>query len=153
MSESNDTLSVLLMLAAFLHVLTLLGMTLHTALLPDSPGDDPSQDRTLTALLLGRAPIQRTAYSRTNGRLLTASALLLASASASALGQGATPVWTTTLAVLALLQLACAYAWYKPGAGKSAAPEEQATQGGSAAGHDDHQDPDHEEVTREHGSD
>ncbi|MFE9250858.1 hypothetical protein [Streptomyces sp. NPDC007088] len=153
MSASNDTLSVLLMFAAFLHVLTLLGMTLHTALLPDAPGDDPSQDRTFTALLLGRAPIQRTTYSRTNSRLLTASGLLLGSASAMSLGQGAAPAWTTTLAVLALLQLACAYAWYKPTTGRGADAEEQATPGDSAAEHDDHQDPDHEEVTRERGSD
>lgn len=88
MSESNDTLSALLTFAVFLHSLTLLGMALHTALLPDTPAEEHSQDRTLKALLLGRAPIQRTAYSRTNSRLLTGSALLLATASAMSLGQG-----------------------------------------------------------------
>lgn len=114
MSESNDTLTVLLMYAGFLHFLTLLGMTLHTALAPDSPDGERRQNRTFKALFLGRAPVQSTGRSTFSSRLLTGSGLLLAAASAMSLANAAAPAWTVILAVLALTQLASAYAWYKP---------------------------------------
>ncbi|MFD6329164.1 hypothetical protein ACFWGI_06245 [Streptomyces niveus] len=143
---SNDILFVLPICAMFLHVLTLLRMILHTALELDTPDRQQAEDRTLKALILGRAPVQRTACP-TNSRLLTGSALLLATASAMSLNQGAAPVWTTTLAVLALIQLACAYAWSKPSSVNGAGPAEEATPDEPSEKRDD--DPDDEDVTRE----
>ncbi|MET8249500.1 hypothetical protein ABZV31_37135 [Streptomyces sp. NPDC005202] len=134
MSESNDMLTVLLMCAGLLHILTMLGMTLHTALAPDSPDDECGQNRTLKALFLGRAPVQRTGRNMLNSRLLTCSGLLPAAASAMSLAKAAAPAWIAVLAVLALAQLASAYAWYKPdsvntaGAAERGRPEDTATE-------------------------
>jgi hypothetical protein len=104
-SESNDTLTVLLMFAGFLHTLTLLGMTLHTALASDTPDAERAQERPLTALFLGRAPVQRTGRNAFYSRLLTVSGLLLAAASAMSLAEAVAPAWTAVLAVLAVTQL------------------------------------------------
>ncbi|MFI5864582.1 hypothetical protein [Streptomyces sp. NPDC051546] len=126
MSESNDTLAVLLIFAAFLHTLTLLGMTLHTALAVEKPHHDRAPERPLTALFLGLAPVQRTGRSTFISCLLAASGLLLASASVMSLANGAPPVWTTILAVLAGTELASAYAWHKAvSANSSSAAEPQ----------------------------
>ncbi|MGY3056146.1 hypothetical protein ACVWZD_000390 [Streptomyces sp. TE3672] len=114
MSESNDTLTTRLIFAGFLHTLTLLGMTLHTALASDMPDGDRPQERPLTALFLGRAPVQRTGRNAFYSRLLTVSGLLLAAPSATSLAQAAAPAWTAFLAVLAVTQLGSAYAWNKP---------------------------------------
>jgi hypothetical protein len=124
-SESNDTLAVLLIFAVFLHFLTLLGMTLHTALAADQPNNDRAQERPLTALLLGRAPVQRAGRSTFISRLLAVSGLLLASASVMSLAKAASPVWTAILAVLALTELASAYAWHKPASVNTTTAAEQ----------------------------
>lgn len=125
MSESNDTLAVLLIFAVFLHFLTLLGMTLHTALAADQSNNDRAKERSLTALLLGRAPVQREGRSTFSSRLLAVSGLLLASASVMSLAKAASPVWTVILAVLALTELASAYAWHKPASVNTTSTAEQ----------------------------
>ncbi|MFJ5951353.1 hypothetical protein [Streptomyces noursei] len=81
MSDSNYTLSALLISAGFLHILTLLATTLHTAFAADQPNHDRAQERPLTALLLDRAPVQSTGRSTFVSRLLAVSGPLLASAS------------------------------------------------------------------------
>ncbi|MET7490202.1 hypothetical protein [Streptomyces sp. NPDC005538] len=147
MSDSNDTLAVLLIFAGFLHILTLLGMTLHTALAADQPNNGQAQERPFTALLLGRAPVQRAGRSTFISRLLAASGLLLASSTVMSLAKAALPAWTTILAVLALTELACAYAWHKPDSVNTSSPAEQQT--------DDHSerdtDSDNEEETKDPG--
>ncbi|MCQ1577232.1 hypothetical protein [Streptomyces parvus] len=125
MSDSNDTLAVLLIFAGFLHILTLLGMALHTALAADQPNHDQAQEPLLTALLLGRAPVQRAERSKFISRLLAVSGLLLASASVMSLTKAAAPAWTATLAALALAELSSAYAWHKPASVDTASPAEQ----------------------------
>ncbi|MDF3303245.1 hypothetical protein [Streptomyces tropicalis] len=134
MSESNDTLAALLIFAAFLHILTLLGMCLHTALAADQPNNDPAQQRPLTALLLGRSPVQRTGRSTFISRLLAVAGLLLTATSVLSVATEAAPAWTILLAVLAATELASAYAWHKPagvsttnGAEKPDEDPEQAT--------------------------
>ncbi|MGC5264098.1 hypothetical protein ACPXCO_24070 [Streptomyces cyaneofuscatus] len=130
MSESNDTLTALLFFAGFLHTLTLLGMTLHTAL----AADKHAQERPLTALFLGYAPVQHTGRNAFYSRLLLVSGLLLAAASAMSLAEAAAPAWTAALAVLAAAQLGSAYAWNKPvsvdtdGATEQDQPEDDATE-------------------------
>ncbi|MFD7956143.1 hypothetical protein ACFV4X_21930 [Streptomyces ardesiacus] len=114
MSESNDTLATLLIFAAFLHILTLLGMILHTALAADQPDNDPAQQRPITALLLGRSPVQRMGPSTFISRLLAVAGLLLTATSVLSFVTEAAPAWTLILAVLAATELASAYAWHKP---------------------------------------
>ncbi|MGZ2355710.1 hypothetical protein LRE75_03220 [Streptomyces sp. 372A] len=114
MSESNDTLAALLIFAALLHTLTLLGMCLHTALAANQPNNDPAQQRPLTALLLGRSPVQRTGRSTFISRLLAVAGLLLTATSVLSVATEAAPAWTVILAVLAATELASAYAWHKP---------------------------------------
>ncbi|MCX4681410.1 hypothetical protein OG413_40140 [Streptomyces sp. NBC_01433] len=115
MSESNDTLTALLIFAGFLHTLTLVGMILHTALALAAPEPDDVQELPRSALFLGRAPVQRAGRSTFISRLLAVSGLLLAAASAMSLAESAAPAWTAVLAVLAVVQLGSAYAWNKPG--------------------------------------
>ncbi|MBZ4319952.1 hypothetical protein [Streptomyces huiliensis] len=57
MSEANDTLATLLIFAAFLHILTLLRMILHTPLAADQPDNNQAQQQPLTA-----RPLARTAH-------------------------------------------------------------------------------------------
>ncbi|MEV4868559.1 hypothetical protein [Streptomyces syringium] len=125
MSDSNDTLAVLLIFAGFLHIVTLLGMALHTALASGQSHNDQTQEPLLTALLLGRAPVQRAGRGTFISRLLAVSGLLLASASVMSLTKAAAPVWTATLAALALAELASAYAWHKPASMQATNPAEQ----------------------------
>jgi hypothetical protein len=112
-SEFNDTLAVLLISAGFLHGLTLLGMALHTVLAADQPKQPLAQERLFTALFLGCAPVQCTERSMFISRLLAVSGLLFASASVMSLIKAAPPVWTVILTVIAITELASAYAWHK----------------------------------------
>ncbi|MFF9090978.1 hypothetical protein ACF1BE_32305 [Streptomyces sp. NPDC014991] len=114
MSESNDTLTALVIFAGFLHILTLLGMILNTALAEDQPNNDRAQRGPLTALLLGHAPVQRTGRSTFISRLLAVAGLLLTATFVLSLATSAPPAWTVVLAGLAATELASAYAWHKP---------------------------------------
>ncbi|MGW3387322.1 hypothetical protein [Streptomyces cinereoruber] len=147
MSESNDMLSTLLIFAGFLHTLTLLGMSLHTALAVDQPDNAPAQQRPLTALLLGRAPVQRTGRSTFIGRLLAVAGLLLTAASVLSAMTAANPAWTILLAVLAATELASAYAWHKPADAPPTNAEEPPTDNGPEHA----ADPDSEEATKTKG--
>ncbi|MFH8257614.1 hypothetical protein [Streptomyces roseolus] len=140
MSDSNDTLSILLIFAWFLHTLTLLGLTLHTALTTDQPDNTQAQQRPLTALLLGRAPVQRTGRSRFTSRLLAVAGLLLAAASVLSVVTAAPGAWTVLLAVLAATELASAYAWYKPADKPSTNAAEQPTDDAEHATGSDHEE-------------
>ncbi|MFI0813464.1 hypothetical protein [Streptomyces echinatus] len=91
MSESNDTLTALLIFAGFLHILTLLGMILHTALAEDQPDNNRAQQKPLTALLLGHAPVQRTGRSTFISRLLAVAGLLLTATFVLSLATAAPP--------------------------------------------------------------
>ncbi|MFB6984543.1 hypothetical protein [Streptomyces sp. NPDC056304] len=126
MSESNDTLTALLIFAWFMHTLTLLGMVLRT---PPAGGgtthDAREQGQPLRALFLGRAPVQRTGRNTLYSRMLAASGLLLAAAFAMSLTDPAAPAWTTALAALAVTQLGSAYAWHKPARAVTDGPTER----------------------------
>lgn len=114
MSESNDTVTVLLIFAWFLHTLTLLGMVLQTPPAGSTTQGAREQDHAPRALFLGRAPVQRTGRNTLYSRMLAVSGLLLAAAFALSLTDTAVPAWTTALAALAAAQLGSAYAWHKP---------------------------------------
>lgn len=131
MSESNDTLTALLIFAGFLHILTLLGMSLHTALAADQSNSDQTEQRPLTALLLGRAPVQRTGRSTSISRLLAVSGLVLTATSVLSLATAAPPARTVILAVLAATELASAYAWHKAAGANTTYVAEQPTNDGS----------------------
>ncbi|WP_331732889.1 hypothetical protein OG613_48850 (plasmid) [Streptomyces sp. NBC_00015] len=150
MSASIDTLTVLPFCALFLHLLILLGMGLHTALAPDSPHDQGGDNRTLKALILGRAPIQRTGRNTLNARLLAISGLLLAAASIMSLVKSAAPAWTAVLTGLTLAQLASAYAWDRPARVNTAGGAEQEQSEDSAA--EDDAEANCEETPREPGA-
>ncbi|MER5617660.1 hypothetical protein [Streptomyces sp. NPDC002215] len=153
MSEPNDTLTTLLISAGFLHILTLLtllGMTLHTALASDMPDGERPQERPLKALFLGRAPVQRTGRNAFYSRLLAVSGLLIAAASATSLAQAAAPAWTAFLAVLAVTQLGSAYAWNKPPSVNTGGATEQDQPDGEPAERDGEASA--EKATKEPGS-
>ncbi|MFC8021635.1 hypothetical protein [[Kitasatospora] papulosa] len=143
MSEPNDTLATLLIFAAFLHILTLLGMTLHTALAADQPDNDPAQQRPLTALLLGRSPVQRTGRSTFISRLLAVAGLLLTATSVLSFVAEAAPAWTVILTVLAATELASAFAWHKPAGENTTNAADKPDQDSEHA-----TDSDNEEVTK-----